>query len=91
MILREAFVQFEVKDSWFDFIQYVLGIDQSTGPELAHDDDDSQDAPSFSKVMARVTSSEASTAESDEENGDPAVANQNILLRLIPDWVLKSN
>ena len=84
-ISRTEPVEFELKDSWVDFFQYVLGMD---------DDEEIGDesAPSFSKVMARVVSTDPSTVESDEEVADHTASSKNsFFIKWIPDWVVKSN
>ena len=84
LILRTESIEFEVKDSWIDFIQYILGIDKSDDTNKTED----EEPPSFSKVMARVTSSDASTAESDEET-ESSVVRRSMLSGFIPEWFSK--
>lgn len=84
IFLREGSLDYELEDSWMDFIRHVLGMED-------HVDSKSGDAnpPSFSNVIAQLASSQPSTADSDEELEH--IQNKNIFLQLIPEWVLKSN
>ena len=85
--MRQDSVEFEIKDSWIDFLRYVIGLEGGDEDEK----EEEEEVPSFSKVMARVTSTEPSTAESDEENEHSQTDQKNVFLKLIPDWVIKSN
>ncbi len=85
--MREESAEFEVKDSWLDFVRYDLGMDESADDMNREEDE----ATSFSKVMARMTSTEPAGVESDEENEHSEATKKNIFLSFIPNWVIRSN